>query len=327
MTEIVFSIVVPIHDEEGNLRELQRRIAGVLDELEGPAEVILVDDGSRDTSYLIMLDLNQLDSRFKAIRLSRNFGHQMAITAGIDAARGEAVIIMDGDLQHPPEVIPELVTRWHEGYEIVFGVMDVRNERWPKRLSARLFYWVLSKMTDVEVPRAAGDFRLVDRKAIAAFNAMRERNRYVRGMFSWVGFRQTGVPYACPPRFAGRSKYTPGKMLRLASDGIFSFSNLPLKFALRLGYVVSLLAIAFGATAIGARFFGFVVPGWASLVVVTTFLGGFQLIVLGVIGEYVGRVYDEVRHRPLYFVRDMHGFGDQEASALDSRPDEPGRGE
>jgi dolichol-phosphate mannosyltransferase len=238
----------------------------------------------------------------------------MAITAGIDVASGQAVIVMDGDLQHPPEVIPDFVEQWRSGHEIVFGVMQTEQVAWFKRTMALLFYRLLGRLSDVDVPVAAGDFRLVDRSAIDAFAAMRERNRYVRGMFSWVGFRQIGVPYVCAPRSLGRSKYTLGRMFRLAADGIMSFSDLPLRLALRAGYVVSLLSVAFGVSAIGVRIAGRGVPGWASLVVVTTFIGGFQLIVLGLVGTYVGRIYDEVRQRPLYFVRELHGFeSDQNA--------------
>jgi glycosyltransferase involved in cell wall biosynthesis len=311
MSEIVFSVVVPAHDEEDNLRELQQRLARVLDELGESAEVILVDDGSRDGTYPVMLDLNRLDARFKVVRLSRNFGHQMAITAGIDVASGEAVIVMDADLQHPPEVIPAFVREWRGGYEIVYGVMQTEQVPWLKRTMARLFYRLLGRLSDVDVPVAAGDFRLVDRRAVDAFAMMRERNRYVRGMFSWVGFRQIGVPYVCAPRSVGRSKYTFGRMFRLAADGVLSFSDVPLRLALRIGYAVSLLSVAFGLSAIGARIAGTGVPGWASLVVVTTFLGGFQLVVLGLVGTYVGRIYDEVRQRPLYFVEELQGFDDE----------------
>jgi polyisoprenyl-phosphate glycosyltransferase len=312
----VFSVVVPVHDEEDNLRELQVRLARVLDELDEAAEVILVDDGSRDRSYAVMLDLNRLDPRFKALRLSRNFGHQVALTAGIDAASGQAVIMMDADLQHPPETIHVFVEAWRAGHEIVYGVMETGNVPWFKRTTSWLFYRLLGGLSDVEVPAAAGDFRLVDRSAVDAFVAMRERNRYVRGMFSWVGFRQIGVPYVCAPRTSGRSKYSLTRMLRLARDGIMSFSDVPLRLALRVGYVVSLVSVAIGVSSIVARLVGNPVPGWATLVVVMSFLGGFQLIVLGLVGTYVGRIYDEVRGRPLYFIREAAGFDDGGESRL-----------
>jgi dolichol-phosphate mannosyltransferase len=311
VSELTYSFVIPIHDEEDSLRELYNRMSSMIQTLDGPAEVILVDDGSRDASYPIMLDLNRLDPRFKVVRLSRNFGHQLAITAGLDLARGQAVVVMDGDLQHPPEIVPELIARWREGYEIVFGVMRERTERWLKRTTARNYYRLLRRMSDVDVPESAGDFRLVDRSALVAFRAMRERNRYIRGMFSWVGFRQIGVPYDCPPRFAGRSKYTFARMLKLARDGLVSFSNLPLQLVLNLGFAVSALSFLVGLAAIAAKVAGiFAVPGWASIVVIVSFMGGIQLVVLGVMGEYVSRIYDEVKQRPLYIVRDLQGFDD-----------------
>jgi polyisoprenyl-phosphate glycosyltransferase len=316
MSAPTYSIVIPVKDEEGNLPELHRRLTSLLESLDGAAEVILVDDGSRDSSYAIMLDLHQFDPRFKIVRLSRNFGHQLAITAGVDLASGDAIIIMDADLQHPPEVIPELIARWREGYDIAYGVMQERTESWFKRATARWYYRMLRAITEVDVPEAAGDFRLVDRRALDAFTAMRERNRYVRGMFSWIGYRQIGVPYVCPPRFAGTSKYSLRKMLGLARVGILSFSNVPLKLALRAGFIVSGLSMAFGISAIAARLSGVGVPGWASIAVVTSFLGGFQLVLIGVIAEYVGEIYDEVKRRPLYLVRDALGFERDAAKAL-----------
>ena len=305
-----FSVVVPIHDEEESLGELHRRLATVLDALDGDWELVLVDDGSRDRSFETMLELRDRDPRVKVVRLSRNFGHQVAITAGIDLASGDAVVVMDGDLQHPPEVIPELVARWREGYDVVYGVMTERGgETWFKRWTARRFYRLLGRMSDVDVPQAAGDFRLVDRRAVNAFTSLRERNRYVRGMFSWIGFRQTGVPYSSPARAAGRTKYTVPRMTRLALHGILSFSNAPLRLVLGLGFVVSAFAIAEAIYALVGKFGGFyTVSGWASIVFVVSLLGGIQLIVLGVIGEYVSLIYDEAKRRPIYVIREQHGF-------------------
>ena len=305
-----YSVVVPVHDEEGSLAELHARLAAVLDGLDGEWELILVDDGSRDASFARMLELRAADPRVRLVRLSRNFGHQVALTAGLDLASGEAVVVMDGDLQHPPEVIPELVARWLEGCEIVYGVMTARaGETWFKRATAGLYYRLLRRLTDIDVPLSAGDFRLIDRKAVDAFLSMRERARYVRGMFSWIGFRQTGVAYDAPARGAGRSKYTFSRMVRLAKNGIFSFSNVPLRLVLTLGFVVSALAIVETVYALIGRFGGFyTVPGWTSIVIAVSFLGGVQLIVLGVIGEYVGLIYDEVKRRPIYLVRELHGF-------------------
>jgi len=304
-----FSIVVPVHDEEGSLRELHRRLTAVMEEL-GDWELILVDDGSHDGSFEVMLELRRADPRVKIVRLSRNFGHQVAITAGIDKATGDAVIVMDGDLQHPPEVIPEFVQRWRDGFEVVYGVMSERGgESWFKGWTAKTFYRVLGRLSRIDVPPAAGDFRLVDRRAVDAFISLRERNRYVRGMFSWIGFSQTGVPYASPPRTTGETKYTLPRMTRLAVHGLFSFSNAPLRLVLGLGFVVSLLAVAEATYALIGKFGGFyTVPGWSSIVFVVAFLGGIQLIVLGVIGEYVSLIYDEAKRRPIYLVRDLHGF-------------------
>jgi polyisoprenyl-phosphate glycosyltransferase len=308
-----YSVVVPLHDEEQVLPALVEQLTAVLDALDGPWELVLVDDGSRDGTYGLAVELHTRDSRVKVVRLSRNFGHQVALSAGLDVARGEAVITMDGDLQHPPAVIPELVAAWRGGNDIVYGVMEERSgETWFKRLTARTFYRVLRRMTDIDMPAAAGDFRLVDRRALAAFRAMRESNRYLRGMFSWIGFQQMGIPYASPPRPAGHSKYTPRKMVRLATDAIIGFSDRPLRLALNIGFIVSIGSIVFGISgAIVKLAGGFSVPGWASLMVLFGVVGGIQLIVLGVIGEYVGRIYDEVKHRPLYLVREQHGIPDE----------------
>jgi dolichol-phosphate mannosyltransferase len=282
--------------------------------------VILVDDGSRDSSYLRMLEIHTHDPRFKVVRLSRNFGHQVAISSGLDLAQGEAVVVMDGDLQHPPEVVPDMVSLWHEGYEVVYGVMERRPERWLKRTTARGFYWLLSKLTDVDVPTAAGDFRLVDRKALDAFLSMRERNRYIRGMFSWVGYRQVGVPYECPPRLAGQSKYTFPRMLKLARDGIVGFSSLPLELVLRIGFFVAVISFLFGVSAVIVKVAGvYTVPGYATIVVIVSFVGGVQLMVMGVMGEYIARIYDEVRLRPLYLFSELHGFDEEQVAALEMR--------
>jgi dolichol-phosphate mannosyltransferase len=291
------------------LQELQRRRTDVFPNLDGDVEVLFVDDGSTDMSYPLVLEMHRADARFKVIHLARNFGHQLAITAGIDLARGDAVIVMDGDLQHPPELLPELADRWRDGYDVVYAVMTERPEGWLKRHTARVFYRLLRKLSSVEIPAAAGDFRLADRRVVEAFRAMPERNRFVRGMFAWLGFRQVAVPYAAPERFAGRSKYTLPKMIRLATDGLLSFSTRPLRLALDLGFVVSGLAFLFGVATLISKFAGaFLVPGWLSIVLVTSFVGGIQLVVVGVVGEYVGRIYDEVKARPLYLVRELHGF-------------------
>jgi dolichol-phosphate mannosyltransferase len=305
----MLSFVIPVHNEQHNVAELHRRLDAVLASLGEDAELIFVDDGSGDATYPLLVELNGMDPRVKVVRLSRNFGHQLAISAGLDLAAGDAVVVMDGDLQHPPETVPALVARWREGYDVVYGVMQSRPEGWLKRTTAGLFYRLLARLVRIDVPAAAGDFRLVDRRAVAAFKAMRETNRYVRGMFSWVGFRQTSVPYDVPPRHAGRSSYTFTRMLKLAADGIFSFSTRPLRLVLGLGFVVSVCAVLFGIASLVSKYAGvYVVPGWVTLVLVTSFIGGVQLFVLGMVGEYIGRIYDEVKRRPLYLVSDLHGF-------------------
>ena len=308
----LLSVVVPVHDEQESLAELTTRLIAVLDALpETTGEVLLVDDGSRDMSYPLMVQLARAESRIKVVQLSRNFGHQVAITAGVELARGDAVVIMDGDLQHPPELIPELVLRWEEGFDVVYGVMAERAEGWFKRVTARTFYALLRRLTKVDMPAAAGDFRLIDRVVVDAFVSMRERDRYVRGMFAWLGFSQVGLEYVCPPRQAGRSKYTVRRMASLALDGIFSFSTYPLRVVLGLGLVVSFISFVLGVVSGISKYVGiFTVPGWATIVVVTTFIGGVQLVVLGGIGEYIGRIYEEVKRRPLYVVRRLHGFED-----------------
>jgi glycosyltransferase involved in cell wall biosynthesis len=305
-----YSVVLPIFNEEETLPELVRRLQDLLDRLDGPAEVILVDDGSRDRSYQLMLAAREGDDRFKILRLSRNFGHQIAITAGMDVAAGQAVVIMDADLQDPPEVVVEMAARWREGYDVVYAVREERSgETWFKRVTAAAFYRLFHRMTDVSVPIDVGDFRLVDRRALEAFKSMRESNRYVRGMFGWVGFRQTGVQYPRAERFAGETKYPLTKMLKFATDGIVSFSSEPLRIALKLGFAVSLLSFILGASFLISKLIGlYSVPGLASVAVYVSFIGGIQLLILGVIGEYIARIHDEVKARPLYLVSEAHGL-------------------
>jgi glycosyltransferase involved in cell wall biosynthesis len=304
------SVVVPAHDEQESLEELVRRLTAALDAVPDVNwEAILVDDGSRDASYPLMVTLAGRDPRIKIVQLSRNFGHQVALSAGIELASGDAVVLMDADLQHPPELIGDFVRLWRDGNDIVYGVMQERPEGWFKRVTARAFYGLLRRMTKTDMPVAAGDFRLVDRTAVDAFVSMRERDRYVRGMFAWLGFKQVGVDYVPPPRFAGTSKYTVRRMARLAFDGIFSFSIYPLRVVLMIGLVVSAASFVVGVATVISKFAGaYVVPGYVTIMVVVTFLSGIQLVVLGGIGEYIGRIYEEVKRRPLYVVRRTHGF-------------------
>ncbi len=315
---VKYSVVIPVYNEQESLPALLDRLRTVLDQLDGPAEVVLVDDGSRDASYRLIVEANRRDSRFKIIQLSRNFGHQVAITAGMDVASGEAVVIMDADLQDPPELIPELVERWQQGYEVVYAIREQRDgETMFKRKTASMFYGLQRRLAEVDQPVEVGDFRLVDRRALHAFLQMRERNRYVRGMFSWIGFRQTAVPYTRASREAGYSKYPLRKMVRLAFDGVIGFSTAPLRFALAIGLLIAGGSVLYGITLIAMKLAGAgsYVPGYASLLVTITFLSGVQLIVIGMVGQYVARIYDEARARPLYLVREARGFaGDGQAA-------------
>jgi dolichol-phosphate mannosyltransferase len=305
-----YSLVVPIYDEAETIPALARSLSELAAKLDGDAEVILVDDGSSDGSYELMRAAREADPRIKLIRLSRNFGHQIAVTAGLDVAAGNAVIVMDADLQDPPEVALELAARWREGYEVVYAVREGREGETPfKRATASLFYRLFRRISDVDVPLDVGDFRLVDRRALEAFRSMRESNRYVRGMFSWIGYRQVGVPYRRAERYAGETKYPLRKMLRFATDGIVSFSAYPLRLALNLGFIVSALSFLLGVVFLISKFAGFYsVPGLASIAVFVAFLGGIQLLLIGIMGEYVARIHDEVKGRPLYLVSDTQGL-------------------
>lgn len=310
MDALKYSIVVPVYNEQESIAELVRRLREIMDKLDGPAEAVLVDDGSKDSSYRLMLDARGTDARFKVIQLSRNFGHQVAITAGMDSASGQAVVVMDADLQDPPEVILEMAAKWQEGYEVVYAVRQHRTgETRFKTLTASAFYSLLRRMASIEQTVDVGDFRLVDRKALDAFLRMREHNRYVRGMFSWIGFRQAAVPYDRDRRHAGSSKYPLHKMIKFATDGLVGFSTAPLRFALVGGFVIAVIAVGYGLVAIALKLAGLpYVPGYASLLVTIAFLSGVQLMVMGMVGQYVARVYDEARARPLYLVREARGF-------------------
>ena len=307
-----YSIVIPLYNEEEIFPSLVERLQQVMTELDGPAEVVMVDDGSRDRTFELARAAGDRDPRFKVIRFSRNFGHQLAITAGMDATSGDAVIIMDADLQDPPHVILQMVEKWREGYEVVYGRRQRREGERPfKTLTASLFYNLLHRVADIDTHVDVGDFRLVDRKALDAFLLMRERNRYVRGMFSWVGFRQVAVPYVREQRHAGTTHYTMRKMVMLAADGIVGFSTAPLRLSLGAGMFLAFAAVLYGTVSISLKLAGLpLVPGYASLLCAITFLSGIQLIVMGMVGQYVGRIYDECRARPLYIVRESHGLGE-----------------
>lgn len=318
----VYSFVIPVLDEYETLPELRRRLVEVMAKLDGPAEVVLVDDGSTDGSYELMVGFHDADPRFGVVRLSRNFGHQIALTAGLDHARGDAVVVLDADLQDPPEVVLDMAKRWREGFDVVYGVRTHRDgETWFKQASASRFYRLLDRMSDVDIPADAGDFRLVDRRALDAVRAMPEHRRYLRGMFAWVGYDQTAVTYERDARRAGTTKFSLRRMVAFATDGVISFSTLPLRMILNLGFFVAVASFLLGITAaVLAAGAVYTVPGWASLAVVISFLGGLQLGILGVIGEYIARIHDEVKQRPLYLVRDLVGPGPPPvATAVDHR--------
>jgi polyisoprenyl-phosphate glycosyltransferase len=297
----LLSVVAPFFNEEQTIAEFHRRLVEALDGL--PFELIAIDDGSTDQTPRLLADLAAKDERVRVVTLSRNFGHQAAITAGLDHARGDATVMIDADLQDPPELIPEMVARWREGYEVVYAVRSQRaGETRFKLTTARWFYRLFGRVSQVPLEQNAGDFRLLGRTALESINAMRERARFLRGMTSWVGFAQTSVPYERDARYAGETKYPMRKMMRFSLDAISSFSNLPLQAATLLGFVFSLIAFLAIPVAIAFRIAGEFVPGIASVLLVVLLLGGIQLITVGIIGEYLGRVYDEVKGRPLYIV-------------------------
>lgn len=325
MTELPrYSIIAPCFNEEGVLPELHRRVREVMDQTGEPWELVLINDGSRDRTPEIMRELHAADPRVKVLDFARNFGHQIAVTAGLDYARGEAVVIIDADLQDPPELILEMIDRWKEGYEVVYAVRTRRKgETWFKEFTAKLFYRIIYRITDVDIPLDTGDFRLMDRKVVQAINQMRERNRFIRGMTSWVGFRQIGVHYVREERFAGETHYPFRKMLKFALDAITSFSYAPLQMATYLGFTIAGLSAVAALIVILARLFIGTTPfyGQATTLVAVLFLGGVQLITLGIIGEYLGRIYDEVKGRPLYLVREALGFEKQIDESTNQRID------
>ncbi|MDR3509832.1 MAG: glycosyltransferase family 2 protein [Caulobacteraceae bacterium] len=306
-----FSIVIPVLNEALVLPALLARIDGLLDSLDGTSEVIFIDDGSTDATPEMLSARVRADPRYRYVQLSRNFGHQAAISAGVDLAEGQAVIIMDADLQDPPEVVLELVAKWRQGFQIVYAQRAARRgESRFKRWTAHLFYSGLRRITSVDIPHNVGDFRLVDRRVIQAFRSMRERDRFVRGMFGWLGFRQTAVPFERQGRAAGQTKYPLLKMVRLAMNGIVSFSDAPLQLALWMGFAVSVGALLYGVYVIASALTGGhgLVAGWASTIVVVSFLCGLNMMLTGVVGLYVGRIHAEVKGRPLYVVNEQAGF-------------------
>ena len=306
----VLSLVLPLFNEEATIPELDRRLRAFLADVGSGVgeswEVIFVNDGSRDRSPALLKELAKAEPRYKVLSLARNFGHQMAITAGLDRANGEAVVVMDADLQDPPEVVRQMVAKWREGYDVVFGVRSRRlGESAFKKLTAALFYRLLRAMLgDVSIPVDAGDFRLMSRPVVLTLRALRERHRFVRGLVWWVGFRQTAVTYERPGRFAGETKYPLRRMLRFAIDGITSFSTVPLRMATWLGLLAGMVAIGGVGWALYSKFFGGVVRGWTTIMILVGLGSSAQLLMTGILGEYVGRIYEEVKRRPLYVVED-----------------------
>lgn len=305
---VALSVVVPVYNEDENLHELTRRLRQVLERSVPSWEVLFVDDGSRDRTWEIIRGLAQEEPRVRGLRFSRNFGHQMAFFAGIEHAKGEAVVIMDGDLQDPPELIPELLAKHRQGHEVVYAVRTARHgETFFKKITAKLFYRLFAKLTSLEVPLDTGDFRLMGKRAVEAFRQLPERHRFTRGLVTWLGFPQVGVAYERAPRYAGTSKYPLRKMLRLAFDALTSFSHVPLQVATWLGLLTSAFAVIGIVAGIALNLAGVLWPSYAWLFVAIFFLGGVQLVTVGLLGAYVGRIYDEVKRRPLYLVAEKVG--------------------
>jgi glycosyltransferase involved in cell wall biosynthesis len=316
------SIVIPLYNEAGNVDELLRRVAAVVRDLPEPPldyEVICVDDGSRDATREKLVAAARTDPHLRVLSLSRNFGHQIAATAGLDAARGDAVVLMDGDLQDPPELIAQFLERYRAGYDVVYATRRRRSgESHFKILTAAAFYRVVRRLTNVSIPVDTGDFRLMSRRVVDALYQTRERHRFIRGLVSWVGFNQTGVEYDRDARFSGETKYPFSKMLKFAIDGITAFSEIPLRFASYLGFITSTFAFIYAVIVLILKFTGYNEPGYTSTILTVLFLGGVQLIGIGILGEYVGRIYDEIKARPLYLVAENVGAG--LGGAADSAP-------
>ena len=305
------SVVIPCFNEEEVIGETVRRLQAFSSEvIDLDVELIFVDDGSRDRTRELLRNYAAVDKGIRLILFARNFGHQIAVTAGIDAARGDAVVLMDSDLQDSPEVVHEMIAKWRSGYDVVYGTRTDRpGESVFKRATARGFYRLLNRLSDVPIPLDTGDFRLMSRSVVETLRAMPERDRFVRGMVSWVGFRQTALPYKRAERFAGESKYPLRKMLQFATDGILSFSTKPLQVSIGLGTFSAALALAGILYALVLRLFTNIwVEGWTALMIAILFIGGVQLISVGILGEYVGRIYNEVKSRPLYVVQEYVGF-------------------
>ncbi len=313
MQQKLLSIVVPVYNEQEVIEETYRRLSEVFKDYFMKVEYIFINDGSKDNTYFKLGQIAKNNPQVRIINFARNFGHQIAITAGMDYAKGDAVVIIDADLQDPPEVIMQMVEKWQEGYEVVYGKrLQREGETFFKKITAKMYYRFLDSMTDVKLPVDVGDFRLIDRKVCDAMKGLPERSRYVRGLVSWVGFKQTSVEYKREKRFAGETKYPLKRMIKLAGDGIFSFSYKPLKLATFTGMIISAFSFFYLIVVLIQKFVkNDVASGWASSMAVSLFFNGVMLIVLGIMGEYVGRIYEEVKARPLYIVGELIGFDDK----------------
>lgn len=310
MCSVFLTIVAPVFNEEETIEKFYDRTVKVMDKLGKETELIFVNDGSTDKSLEKILNICSKDQRVKVVSFSRNFGHQIAITAGMDYASGEAIVCIDADLQDPPELIIQMVEKWQEGFDVVYAIRAERKgETFFKKITAKIFYRLIKRMTNIEIPLDTGDFRLISKKALKTIKSMREYHRFVRGMVSWIGYNQTGISFVREKRFAGVTKYPLKKMIKLALDGILSFSYFPLQLATYFGFMVA------GISFLGIMYVVFLkiftnipLPGWSSQMISILFLGSVQLICLGIIGEYLGRIYDEVKKRPLYIVEKAVGF-------------------
>ncbi len=311
MNPPIYSFVIPIYNEEANIPELYRRVKVVMANLEGESELILIDDGSRDRSLSQIRELHQRDPQVRYLSLARNFGHQVALSAGLNFVQGKAIIILDADLQDPPELVPELVAKWHQGYAVVYAQRLTRQrESWFKRFSAYVFYRILGHLADVDIPPDTGDFCLMDRQVVDILNTMPERSRYIRGLRSWIGFPQTAVLFQRPPRYAGEVKYTFSKSLALAVSSILAFSRVPLRLATYLGLCSAGVALLMMFLILYWRLFepSSRLVGYSLITMAIFFLGAVQLVCIGILGEYIGRIYEEVKGRPLYTLKEVGGL-------------------
>ncbi|AKG23002.1 glycosyltransferase family 2 protein [Calothrix sp. 336/3] len=311
MNQPIYSIIIPVYNEQENLLEMYKRLSIVMEQLDGDAELILIDDGSRDRSLSMMREFHESDPRVRYLSFARNFGHQIAVTAGLNHAQGRAIIVMDADLQDPPELIFRMINKWHQGYEVVYAQRTSRKqENWFKRFTAYIFYRILQLLSDVNIPPDTGDFCLMDRQVVNVLNAMPERNRYIRGLRAWVGFRQTSVLFERDPRFAGEVKYTFHKSWVLAINGIISLSQVPLRLATYLGLASAVIALLMICLVLYWRLSSLASPliGYTLITIALFFLGSVQLFCIGILGEYIGRIYEEVKGRPIYTVKEVGGL-------------------